>query len=83
MNIIKEWINPPSKAPPAKKDKPSKSINQRMIGEIRNFMDQGYKLTQYRKKQKQYIMRMQELQKRQKEKEKTKLNTIHEGNKKI
>ena len=85
MNIIKEWINPSSKATPAKKDKPSKSINQRMIGEIRNFMDQGYKLTQYRKKQKAYMMRLQELRKKQKEKEKekTKLNTIHEENKKI
>ena len=60
MKIIKEWINPPSNKGDAK-DKPSKSLNQRVIGEIRNFMDEGYKLTEYRKKQKAYMMRLQEL----------------------
>ena len=83
MKIIKEWINPPSNKK-AKEDKTSKSLNQRVIGEIRNFMDEGYKLTEYRKKQKAYMMRLQELRKKQKKKKKGGgLNTILEENKKI
>ena len=80
MKIIKEWINPPSNKKD-KEDKTSKSLNQRVIGEIRNFMDEGYKLTEYRKKQKAYMMRLQELRKKQKKK--GGLKTIVEENKKI
>ena len=80
MKIIKEWINPPSNKEDTE-DKPAKSLNQRVIGEIRNFMDEGYKLTEYRKKQKAYMMRLQELRKKQKKK--GGLKTIVEENKKI
>ena len=81
MKIIKEWINPPSNKKDTE-DKPAKSLNQRVIGEIRNFMDEGYKLTEYRKKQKAYMMRLQELRKKQQDE--TKLKTIaEEGNKKL
>jgi len=80
MKIIKEWINPPSNKKDTE-DKPAKSLNQRVIGEIRNFMDEGYKLTEYRKKQKAYMMRLQELRKKQKAK--AKLKPIAEENKKI
>ena len=83
MKIIKEWINPPSNKEDTE-DKPAKSLNQRVIGEIRNFMDEGYKLTEYRKKQKAYMMRLQELRKKQKKKKKGGgLKTILEENKKI
>ena len=64
-----------------KKDKPAKSLNQRVIGEIRNFMDQGHKLTEYRKKQNAHMQRLQELRKQKKEREK--LKPIAEENKKI
>ena len=80
MKINKEWINPPSNKEDTE-DKPAKSLNQRVIGEIRNFMDEGYKLTEYRKKQKAYMMRLQELRKKQKKK--GGLKTIVEENKKI
>lgn len=79
MKIIKEWITPPSNKGGAK-DSPVKSLNQRVIGEIRNFMDEGCKLMKYRKKQKAYMMRRQELRKQQK---KGGLKTIVEENKKI
>ena len=47
-------------------------------------MDEVYKLTEYRKKQKAYMMRLQELRKKQKKKKKGGgLNTILEENKKI
>ena len=83
MKIIKEWINPPSNKEDTE-DKPAKSLNQRVIGEIRNFMDEGYKLMEYRKKQKAYMMRRQELRKQQKkQKGEEKLKTIVEENKKI
>jgi len=82
MKIIKEWINPPSNKKDTE-DKPAKSLNQRVIGEIRNFMDEGYKLTEYRKKQKAYMMRLQELRKKQKKQKEGGLKTIVEENKKI
>ena len=82
MKIIKEWINPPSNKEDTE-DKPAKSLNQRVIGEIRNFMDEGYKLTEYRKKQKAYMMRLQELRKKQKKQKEGGLKTIVEENKKI
>lgn len=82
MKIIKEWINPPSNKKDTE-DKLAKSLNQRVIGEIRNFMDEGYKLTEYRKKQKAYMMRLQELRKKQKKQKEGGLQTIVEENKKI
>lgn len=83
MKIIKEWITPPSNKE-GTEDSPVKSLNQRVIGEIRNFMDEGYKLMEYRKKQKAYMMRRQELRKQQKkQKGEEKLKTIVEENKKI
>ena len=49
ISIIKAWLKPTSKKVTA--DPPPKSLNQKIIGEIRNFMDQGQKLQEYRKKQ--------------------------------
>ena len=46
--IIKNWLKP-SLDVSAAEVQPSKSLNQRVIGEIRNFMDEGYKLIKYRK----------------------------------
>jgi len=80
INVIKAWISPSSNTK-NKKDKPAKSLNQRVIGEIRNFMDQGQKLTEYRKKQHAQMRRLQELRKQQKER--GKLKPIAEENKKI
>ena len=80
INIIKEWINPSTNTE-NEDEKPSKSLNQRVIGEIRNFMDQGYKLTDLRKKQAAYRRHLQELQKKQKNE--SKLKPIVEENKKI
>jgi hypothetical protein len=80
INVIKAWISPSSNTK-NKKDKPAKSLNQRVIGEIRNFMDQGEKLTEYRKKQRAQMRRLQELRKQQKER--GKLKPIAEENKKI
>ena len=82
MKIIKEWINPPSNKKDTE-DKPAKSLNQRVIGEIRNFMDEGYKSTENRKKQKAYMMRLKELRKKQKKQKEGGLKTIVEENKKI
>ena len=81
MKIIKEWITPPSNKEGAE-DSPVKSLNQRVIGEIRNFMDEGYKLMEYRKKQKAHMMRRQELRKQQKKRGEN-LKTIVKENKKI
>ena len=78
--IIKNWLKP-SLDVSAAEVQPSKSLNQRVIGEIRNFMDEGYKLIKYRKQQKAYMMRMQELRKKQIQK--GKLKTIMEENTKI
>ena len=82
--IIKNWLKAPLDVSAAEV-KPSKSLNQRVIGEIRNFMDEGYKLTEYRKRQKAYMMRLQELRKKQNAKQTLKgnLKTIMEENKKI
>ena len=80
INVIKAWITSSSNTK-NKKDKPAKSLNQRVIGEIRNFMDQGQKLTEYRKKQNAHMQRLQELRKQKKEREK--LKPIAEENKKI
>ena len=80
INVIKAWITSSSNTK-NKKDKPAKSLNQRVIGEIRNFMDQGHKLTEYRKKQNAHMQRLQELRKQKKEREK--LKPIAEENKKI
>ena len=81
IKIIKEWLKPPSNGDD-EVEKAPKSLNQQVIGEIRNFMDEGYKLTEYRKQQKAYMMRLQELRKKQQDE--TKLKTIaEEGNKKL
>ena len=80
INVIKAWITSSSNTK-NKKDKPAKSLNQRVIGEIRSFMDQGQKLTEYRKKQNAHMQRLQELRKQKKEREK--LKPIAEENKKI
>lgn len=80
LKIIKAWINPSIKTEP-EEEKPSKSLNQRVIGEIRNFMDQGYKLTELRKKQAAHRRRLQEL--RETQHGESKLKPITEENKKI
>ena len=50
ISIIKAWLKPTSKKVAVEKKSP-KSLHQKIIGEIRNFMDQGHKLQEHRKKQ--------------------------------
>lgn len=58
------------------------SMNQRVFGEIRNFMDQGEKLLAFRKKRQQYIQQL--IAKKKEEEERVnKQKAIEEGNKKM
>jgi len=77
LTIVKKYLNP--KAGSEKKDIPSKSLNQQIFGEIRNFMDEGYKEIQRRKRILANMKKIQQMRKVQEEKKKT----IEEGNKKI
>jgi|TARA_B110000037_G_C17116126_1_gene503801 hypothetical protein len=52
LNVIKEWINPDFNE---KKEAISKSKNQMIFGEIRNFMDTANRQYLQRKKRSEYI----------------------------
>ena len=80
MKVIKKYMNPTPKEIEKKNDK---SLNQQIIGEIRNFMDQGVKLTKFRKKQAAYAKRVQQMQQRKKEEAERKKKALDEGNKKL
>ena len=59
IDVIKEYLNPDFKTP--KKDVKSKTLNQQMLGEIRTFMDDVYVQSENRKKRKQYITYLNQL----------------------
>ena len=61
LQVIKLYINPDIK----KKEKNPSSLNQQIIGEIRNFMDQGAKLTEQRRKKMAYLEFLKKKQKMQ------------------
>ena len=79
LYVLKEYMNP--NFDPKLKTTTSQSMNQRVFGEIRNFMDQGEKLLAFRKKKQKYIQRLNALKEEQDKKKK--LTIISEGNKKI
>ena len=79
MKVIKGYMNPTPKETQQK----GKSLNQQIIGEIRNFMDQGVKLAEYRKKKAAHIRRMQQMQQKRKEVEESQKKAIEDGNKKL
>ena len=69
INVIKEYLNPDFDQP-TKKSNP-KTLNQQMMGEIRQFMDDVYVKFENRKKYNQYINVLREMhQKKQEEKKK-------------
>ena len=76
LTIIKGYLQPKNDK---KNEKVCKTLNQKIFGEIRHFMDEGYKETQRRKKRDAYIKKVQQMRKRQEEKNKA----MEEGNKKI
>jgi len=80
MKVIKKYMNPTPKEIEKKNDK---SLNQQIIGEIRNFMDQGVKLTKYRKKQAAYAKRVQQMQQRKKAEAERRKKALEDGNKKL
>ena len=53
INVIKEYLNPNFNNKPKKTD--TKTLNQQMMGEIRNFMDEVYVKFENRKRYNQYI----------------------------
>ena len=69
INVIKEYLNPDFDQP-REKSKP-KTLNQQMMGEIRQFMDDVYVKFENRKKYNQYINVLREMhQKKQEENKK-------------
>lgn len=69
INVIKEYLNPTFDQP-TQKSKP-KTLNQQMMGEIRQFMDDVYVKFENRKKYNQYINVLREMhQKKQEENKK-------------
>tara|TARA_B100000925_G_scaffold291823_2_gene281711 strand:- start:15325 stop:15726 length:402 start_codon:yes stop_codon:yes gene_type:complete len=69
INVIKEYLNPDFDQP-TQKSKP-KTLNQQMMGEIRQFMDDVYVKFENRKKYNQYINVLREMhQKKQEENKK-------------
>lgn len=69
INVIKEYLNPDFDKP-TQKSKP-KTLNQQMMGEIRQFMDDVYVKFENRKKYNQYINVLREMhQKKQEENKK-------------
>ena len=59
INVIKEYLNP-NFDQPTQKSKP-KTLNQQMMGEIRQFMDDVYVKFENRKKYNQYINVLREM----------------------
>ena len=81
LYVLKEYMNPTFD--PSIKKSTSLSMNQRVFGEIRNFMNQGEKLLAFRKKRQRYIQQLITNKKKEEEEEKNKLKAIDEGNKKM
>jgi len=68
INVIKEYLNPYFDQP-REKSKP-KTLNQQMMGEIRQFMDDVYVKFENRKKYNQYINVLREMHQKKQEEEK-------------
>lgn len=68
INVIKEYLNPDFDQP-TQKSKP-KTLNQQMMGEIRQFMDDVYVKFENRKKYNQYINVLREMHKKKQEENK-------------
>jgi hypothetical protein len=68
INVIKEYLNPDFDQP-RKKINP-KTLNQQMMGEIRQFMDDVYVKFENRKKYNQYINVLREMHQKKQEEEK-------------
>ena len=79
LYVLKEYMNP--NFDPDVKKSTTGSMNQRVFGEIRNFMDQGEKLFAIRKKKQKYIQHL--MAKKKQEQQNKKLKVIEEGNQKI
>ena len=83
INVIREYMNPDFQKS-NKKEKKYQSTNQRIIGEIRNFMDQGAKLAEKRRIRQLLLQRKIEKQKMENKKmENTKMENKKMENKKI
>jgi len=80
LYVLKEYMNP-NFDPYIKKPTTTSSMNQRVFGEIRNFMDQGEKLLAFRKRKQKQIQRLMAIKKQ--EEQNKKLKVIEEGNQKI
>jgi len=82
LHVIREWMNP--NFTPEKKEKKYVSKNQGILGEIRNFMDEGVRQRKIVDAQIAYKKRIMELQKKKaEEQKKTQEVAMAEGNKKI
>jgi len=82
LHVIREWMNP--NFTPEKKEKKYVSKNQGILGEIRNFMDEGVRQRKIVDAQIAYKKRIMELQKKKAEEQKKSLEAaMAEGNKKI
>jgi len=82
LHVIREWMNP--KFTPEKKEKKYVSKNQGILGEIRNFMDEGVRQRKIVDAQIAYKKRIMEMQKKKaEEQKKTQEAAMAEGNKKI
>ena len=82
LHVIREWMNP--KFTPEKKEKKYDSKNQGILGEIRNFMDEGVRQRKIVDAQIAYKKRIMEMQKKKaEEQKKTQEAAMAEGNKKI
>ena len=76
INVIKEYLNPDFDKP-TQKSKP-KTLNQQMMGEIRQFMDDVYVKFENRKKYNQYINVLREMQQKKQEEAKKSAETQSE-----
>jgi hypothetical protein len=65
INVIKEYLNPNFNKKVKKTE--SKTLNQQMMGEIRNFMDDVYIKFENRKKYNQYVNAIQQINKAKQE----------------
>lgn len=82
INVIKEYLNPNFNKT-VKKEKP-KTLNQQMMGEIRNFMDDVYIKFENRKRYNEYINTVQQIRQQQLNKnKKTETNKDNEIDKDI
>ena len=68
INVIKEYLNPDFNEKP--KETKTKTLNQQMMGEIRQFMDDVYVKFENRKKYNQYINVLREMHQKKQEEEK-------------